>query len=99
MKFDPRQGFHLFYYYFSTPSLNQLIDQHFVLRNIEVVTPGPRGQTFITQLYFRDQVPPSYENYVRGRGSQFGRVAALGQEQSGLPNGGTQITFNITLDQ
>ena len=63
------------------------------------MTPGQKGQTFITQLYFRGQVPPSYQNYVRSRGSQFGEVAALGVGQSNLPNGGNRITFNIRLDQ
>ena len=69
------------------------------LCDVEVVTPGQQGQTFITQLYFRDQVPPSYQNYVRSRGSQFGQVAALGEGQSNLPSGGSSITFNIRLDQ
>ena len=62
-------------------------------------TPGPRGKTFISQLYFRDQIPPDYENYVRGRGSQFGTVEAVAECHGKLPNGGTVITFNIRLEQ
>ena len=76
-----------------------MLRDNFYIRDVEVVTPGQQGQTFITQLYFRDQVPPSYENYVRGRGSQFGQVAAVAAGQSSLPNGGSEITFNIRLDQ
>ena len=75
------------------------IEGQLLLLDAQVVTPGQQGQTFITQLYFRGQVPPSYENYVRGRGSQFGQVEAVSQGQSNLPNGGSQITFNIRLDQ
>ena len=68
--------------------------------DVEVVTPGPTGKTFITQLYFRDHIPPSYENYVRTRGSQFGQVTTLKKgSNSKLPNGGSKVTFNIRLKQ
>ena len=62
-------------------------------------TPGQQGQTFISQLYFRGQVPPSYQNYVRSRGSQFGAVEAVNRSDSQLPNGGNKITFDIRLNQ
>merc|ERR1712087_517711 len=65
----------------------------------KVVTGGPQGQTFITQLYFRGQVPPAYQNYVKTRGSQFGQVQAVAPGNSELPNGGRRIIFNIRLDQ
>jgi len=42
-----------------------------------IITPGNRGQSFITQLYFRDMVPVGFENYVRKRESQFGLVSTV----------------------
>ena len=63
------------------------------------MTPGPKGQTFTSQLYFRDQVPSSYLDYVKGRDSQFGKVEAVKVGNATLPTGGRKITFNIRLDQ
>merc|ERR1712168_12705 len=58
-----------------------------------------RGREFITQLYFRGFVPPGYyEDYVRGRDSQFPSSITGLQPGNKLPNGGRQITFNIRLD-
>merc|ERR1719221_44368 len=61
----------------------------------KVMTPGPKGQTFTSQLYFRDQVPSSYLDYVKGRDSQFGKVEAVKVGNVTLPTGGRKITFNI----
>merc|ERR1711981_690991 len=60
----------------------------------KVLTPGPKGQTFTSQLYFRHQVPRNYVNYVKGRGSQFGKVSAVKKGNATLPNGGRKISFN-----
>merc|ERR1711990_551418 len=57
-----------------------------------VVTPGNTGQTFISQLYFPGQIPPSYENYVRNRDSQFAKISPSIQ-------GGRIIHFDIRLNQ
>ena len=65
---------------------------------VQVVTPGKRGKTFITQLYFRGLIPPRYENYVRYRRSQFGFVLTV-NEYGNLPNGGRILIFSITLDE
>lgn len=35
------------------------------------ITDNNRGVELVTQLYFKDFVPPSYEDYVRGRDTQF----------------------------
>ena len=64
-----------------------------------MVTPGPKGQTFTTQQYFRDQVPSSYLDYVKGRESQFGKVSAVKVGNATLSTGGREIIFNIRLDQ
>jgi len=38
---------------------------------------GRKAKEFITQAYFRGGVPPSYEDYVRGRESQFPDVILI----------------------
>lgn len=47
---------------------------------------------FVTQLYFPDDVPPSYEDYVRGRESQFPTSVEY------LEGGTRRITWNVYLD-
>merc|ERR1712112_21422 len=44
----------------------------------------------VTQAYFKDKVPPRYEDYVKGRESQFLKVRAT--------KAGRQATMNIRLD-
>jgi len=51
---------------------------------------GRKAKEFITQAYFRGGVPPSYEDYVRGRESQFPDVGRI-------PDG-RRVTMNIRLD-
>jgi len=51
---------------------------------------GRKAKEFITQAYFRGGVPPSYEDYVRGRESQFPNVGRI-------PDG-RRVTMNIRLD-
>jgi len=34
---------------------------------------------FITQAYFEDKVPPRYQDYVKGRDSQYAKVPTAGQ--------------------
>ena len=66
--------------------------------HIKVTTPGlGRGQSFITQVYFRGMVPQDYRNYVRTRGSQFGQIEAVNVGLDGMDNGGRVVTFNIRL--
>ena len=49
------------------------------------------GKELTTQLYFKNDVPPSFEDYVSGRGSQFPqRVQATSR--------GRKITFDIVMD-
>ena len=33
--------------------------------HIQVTTPGRRGRSFVTQIYFRNMIPQNYRNYVR----------------------------------
>jgi len=49
------------------------------------------GKEFVTQLYFPNDVPPSYQDYVAGRQSQF--PSKLIDERSGK-----KITFDIIMD-
>ena len=76
------------------PSLDHLNN----IFHVEVVTPGDRGLTFITQLYFKGQVPSSFRDYVRSRGSQFGQVVSVNSNQA-LPSGGRILKFDIRLNQ
>jgi len=62
-----------------------------------VSTPGRNGKSLTTQVYFRDRVPRSYENYVRTRGSQFASVRQVGSG-GGLKNGGRVVNFNVRID-
>jgi len=48
-----------------------------------------KGREFITQAYFKGGVPPSYEDYVKGRESQFPKVQAN--------RNGRRVTFNVRL--
>jgi len=48
-----------------------------------------KGREFITQAYFKGGVPPSYEDYVKGRESQFPKVQAS--------RNGRMVTFNVRL--
>ena len=65
----------------------------------QVSTPGARGVSLTTQIYFRDRVPRDYTSYVRTRGAQFGRVSLLPPgAEPGLPRGGRRVTFNVRLD-
>ena len=49
------------------------------------------GKELTTQLYFENDVPPSFEDYVARRGSQFPQnIRAIRQ--------GRIITFNLVLD-
>ena len=52
-------------------------------------TSGRRGKSFTTQVYFRGYVPSSYEDYVKGRDTQFGKVRII--------QGGREVSFNINL--
>ena len=54
----------------------------------KVVTPT---KELVTQLYFRGDVPPSYEDYVRGRETQFPQ----GFSATRL---GKSVKFDIVLD-
>merc|ERR1712130_440351 len=45
---------------------------------------------FITQAYFKGGVPPSYEDYVRGRESQFPKVEDIPE--------GRRVTMDIRLE-
>merc|ERR1712037_49051 len=51
------------------------------------VTAGERE--FITQAYFKGGVPPSYEDYVKGRESQFPKVEDIPE--------GRRVTFDIRI--
>jgi len=51
-----------------------------------------RGREFITQIYFKDDIPPSYEDYVRGRESQYPRVWQRSVD------GTRYVVFNVVLD-
>ena len=46
---------------------------------------------FVTQLYFKNDVPPSYEDYVRGRETQF--PSEITRNRSGR-----NIVFNIVMN-
>ena len=49
------------------------------------------GKELTTQLYFKNDVPPSFEDYVSSRGSQFPqKVQATSR--------GRTITFDIVMD-
>jgi len=51
-----------------------------------------RGREFITQIYFKDDIPPSYEDYVRDRETQYPLVWQRSV-------GGTRyVVFNVVLD-
>merc|ERR1712137_1031301 len=65
--------------------------------HIMITTRGRRGITFITQVYFRGQIPKGFEDYVISRGSQYGRVTRA-QPGSALPNGGRTVNFNVRLN-
>jgi len=49
------------------------------------------GKEFVTQLYFQNDVPPSYQDYVSGRQSQF--PSEIIEETSGKT-----LTFDIIMD-
>jgi len=49
------------------------------------------SKELVTQLYFRNDVPPSYEDYVVGRDSQFPRNITATQS-------GRMINFDIVMD-
>ena len=55
----------------------------------KVITPT---KELVTQLYFRNDVPPSYEDYVVGRETQF--PTNIINTQSGR-----QINFDLVMDQ
>jgi len=65
--------------------------------HIMITTRGQRGVTFITQIYFRGQIPRGFEDYVVSRGSQYGRVSRA-QLGDALPNGGRIVNFNVRLN-
>ena len=66
---------------------------------LQISTPGARGRTFITQIYFRDRVPRGFETYVRRRATQYGRVSFLAADtQAGLGRGGRLVQFSVRLD-
>jgi len=49
-------------------------------------------KTFITQVYFKGQVPPGYENYVKGRETQFPKYITTYPE-----NGRLNMGFDIVM--
>jgi len=49
------------------------------------------GKEFVTQMYFDGGVPPSYEDYVKNRETQFPRVTYR-------PDGSRDVVFNVILD-
>ena len=59
---------------------------------LQVSTPGSRGKSLITQIYFRDRVPGQYEEYLLTRDAQFGRVSARPR------HGGRIVQFNVRMD-
>jgi len=52
-----------------------------------------RGKELITQMYFRDDVPPQYEDYVKGRETQFPTVT-----YRKCNDGSRNIFFDIVMD-
>jgi len=62
------------------------------------VQVSTRTTTFITQIYFKNLVPKGFENYVRTRGSQFGRVSFLQTNTAGLRNGGRLVNFDMKIN-
>ena len=69
--------------YPGTYDLRPIIHVHY-----RIITPT---KELVTQLYFKDDVPPQYEDYVKGRESQFpSKICGNGS--------GRNITFNIVMD-
>ena len=54
----------------------------------KAITPT---KVLTTQLYFRNDVPPSYEDYVKGRDTQF--PASIRTTRSGR-----KIKFDLVMD-
>ena len=59
-----------------------------LLLTFQVIT---NNKELVTQLYFKNDVPPSYEDYVRGRETQF--PSKITRNLSGR-----KIVFNIVID-
>ena len=59
-----------------------------LLLKFQVIT---NNKELITQLYFKNDVPPSYEDYVRGRETQFPSKITTNRS-------GRKIVFNIVMD-
>ena len=51
-----------------------------------------KGTELVTQLYFRTLVPPSYEDYVRNRDTQFPQV-----DNPATNNGPRNIQFDLAM--
>ena len=49
------------------------------------------GKELTTQLYFQNDVPPSYEDYVANRSSQF-------PQKVQATSSGRTITFDLVMD-
>ena len=54
----------------------------------KVITPS---KTLTTQLYFKNDVPPSYEDYVNGRQSQFPSSITRTSD-------GRNVRFDLVMD-
>ena len=54
----------------------------------QVITPS---KEFITQLYFKNDVPPSYEDYIVNRATQF-------PSSDRRTSSGRNINFNLVID-
>ena len=65
---------------------------------LQISTPGARGRTFITQIYFRDHVPRWAEGYVRTRESQYGHVTPFSPAPGSSHPPGRLVQFNIRLN-
>jgi len=58
-----------------------------------------RGKEFVTQAYFEDKIPWSYQNYVSTRHSQFAKVTPrYGRRWGRRTRIGRTITYNINMD-
>jgi len=66
--------------------------------HVKINTPGRNGIDFTTQIYFRNLVPQSFKNYVRTRGTQFGRISNAPKDENNLINGGRVVEFNVKLN-
>jgi len=66
--------------------------------HVKINTPGRNGIDFTTQIYFQNLVPPSFKNYVRTRGTQFGKISNASKDGNNLVNGGRVVEFNVKLN-